>query len=140
MRSKHRYAGIANPKERTQEKPFCERTYEGVMRIKKTPSMILKVLMKEQRITQQQFATIVGVSQGMVGHWINDRKLIGAESAIKIQDHYGVKAWELCPILEAMKPTHKIIDANTGKIICLAQINEAIDISEVKINIKPIYP
>jgi len=47
--------------------------------------MTIDEYLKKNRLTQKQFAVLVGVSQGMVGHWISGRHRITPDQATVIE-------------------------------------------------------
>jgi plasmid maintenance system antidote protein VapI len=53
-------------------------------------AIALKKRLKELRISQAKAADRLGVSQGMVSHWICGRHAIEAEWAIRIEKEFGV--------------------------------------------------
>lgn len=47
--------------------------------------MTLSEYLKTKNLTQAQFANLIGKSQGMVSHWINNRHRVEAEDAKLIE-------------------------------------------------------
>jgi len=61
--------------------------------------MNIKTYLKQEKLTQAAFAQKIGVSQGMVAHWVNGRCRITPEKAIHIDKATGSKLSKesLCP-------------------------------------------
>ena len=55
---------------------------------------IAEYLEKEER-SQAWFGKQLGVSQGMVQHWINNRRPITLETALEIETKFGIDAESL---------------------------------------------
>ena len=55
---------------------------------------IAEYLEKEER-SQAWFGKQLGVSQGMVQHWINNRRPITLETALEIESKFGIDAESL---------------------------------------------
>lgn len=51
--------------------------------------MKLHDYLNQDRNTQVELAKALGVSQGLVGHWVNGRRRITAERAIEIETATG---------------------------------------------------
>ena len=47
--------------------------------------MLISEFIESKKLTQQQFAGMVGVSQGLIWQWINGRQKVTAERAIQIE-------------------------------------------------------
>ena len=50
-----------------------------------------------RRFTQQMAADALGVSQGMVGHWLNHREPIGTITALRFAHYLGVSPLDIDP-------------------------------------------
>ncbi|MEI8208357.1 MAG: helix-turn-helix transcriptional regulator [Methylococcales bacterium] len=62
---------------------------------------IAEYLEKEDR-SQAWFGKQIGVSQGMVQHWINDRRPINIETALTIENTFCIEAESLNPGLKPL--------------------------------------
>lgn len=61
--------------------------------------MNIKTYLEKHDLTQQQFADLVGVSQGQIGHWIHKRQQVSATAAVLIEKNTDgeIKRSELRP-------------------------------------------